>query len=460
VNLKTKLSLMFFFGIILAAMAVAGSLLWLQKGELRRRAFEKPDLILASSTKMAQESLLADDPLMLMSYLSDLLKTHEELAAARAKGDDGVWISARVPKGKGAVPEEGRLVKGGLAEAVIDGQPGTVAVELAFSKVLLERDARELFQRSLKSSVIIIFLVALLGLPLSFRLAGAFIAPIDQLGRAMDRVGEGETRAELAVERKDELGRLSGRFNRMQQKLRELDEMKGSFIRSVSHDLKSPLSAIESYARRLKKESGLDENALGSVEHIETNAKRLREFITQLLTTARIERGAFDVSLKTIDLAELIRDTVLFLGPRAREAELRLAFELPDGELLIDADPERMGQVLTNLVSNAVKFTRPGGEVTVYAKRLEGEGRPRIEAGVIDTGIGIAAKDLSRLFTRFSRIETGFKTDGTGLGLSIAKKIVELHGGKIAVDSEPGKGSRFFFSVAASKGERSEDGDA
>lgn len=446
-SLKARLSLMFFGGILVSSLAVSASLLWLGRGETRLQAMREPGLVLDSAAKMAEESLLAEDPMMLMSYLGDLMENREALAGARVRRE-GTWIAVKAPARKKLPPQDLRLVLSKKASIRLKGEARETEVELTFSRGPLERRSRELFNDSAKSAVIIIFLVALLGLPLSIHLAGRFLAPVNELEGAIDRVAAGESHEAIPVRRDDELGRLTSRFNRMWERLGELDAMKTAFVKSVTHDLKSPLGAIESYARNLAQESDLDDAGKENLAHIETNARRLREYIINLLEISRIERGMLDISPREMDLAEMIRDTVLFFGPRAREAGLKLAFELERGKLPVTADPERIQQVLNNLVGNAMKFTRDGS-VTVYAKKKD----DLVEVGVIDTGIGIEEKDLKRLFQRFTRIETPFQTDGSGLGLSIAKTIVELHGGGISVESEPGTGSRFFFTLPSRRGE-------
>jgi len=445
-TLKTRLSAMFFGGILVAALAVSSSLLWLELGVVRRQALQKADWMLDAAAVMARESLIAEDPMMLSGYLAGALREHPELAAARLRVD-GDWLDVDPAGPAGAPAAPGRsFVRRAAAKAVVKGRAVEAEVELTFSRDAFEGDVRSLFGGSLKSSALIVLLVALLGLPLSVHLAGRFLSPVEELSRAMDRVAAGESRSALPVLRDDELGRLTARFNRMWERLGELDRMKAAFVKSVTHDLKSPLGAIESYARLLARESSLDEAGKGNLAHIETNARRLGEHITQLLESARIERGVLDMAPQPMDLAGMVRDTVLFFGPRGREADVRLSFELPEGELGVTADPDRIQQVFTNLVGNALKFTRAGGRITVYARRRDGGG---VEAGVMDTGIGIEAKDLGRLFQRFERLETPFKTDGSGLGLSIVKSIVEAHGGAVSVESEPGKGSKFSFTLPA-----------
>lgn len=439
-TIKSRLTLMFFGGILLAAMAVSASLLYFHHEGLKARARQAPVLLLRSAESMAREALLAEDPLLLAAYLRRLLGEHPELAGARMRPEGEDWVDVRSPP---KIPGLEKL--SAEAAAGLKGGERRMAVELYFSRSALDAPLDALLRESLRRAGLIVAFVALLGLPLSFHLAGRFTRPLEELGRGLDRVAAGETAVLSASRRTDELGRLARRFDRMQEGLRELDRMKSAFIKSVTHDLRSPLSAIESYARLLAQDAGLGPAGREHLGHIETNARRLADHITQLLESARIERGMFDVSPKSMDLAALARDTVLFFGARAREAGVRLAFELPEGSLPVVADPERIGQVLTNLVGNALKFTPGGGKVTVYARRRP-DGKA-LEAGVIDTGVGVAATDQERLFKPFERVEGSSKVEGSGLGLSIAKTIVEMHGGRIAVESEPGKGSRFYFTL-------------
>jgi signal transduction histidine kinase len=435
-SLRAKLLAVFFIGATLTAAGVAGSLFWMQHGDPELRSKRDREAIARFAGEMAREAVLADDPMMLSSHLRSAIAREETLSGARFKLE-GDWIpigdAVPGPVERASVPVEG------------DEGPSTVDIELNFSAAALERARREELERSARGVVLVLAFVVVFAFPFAWGLARGFTAPLERLIAAIDRVAEGESHEPLPEKRRDELGRVAARFNRMTEKLAQLDAMKDTFVRSVSHDLKAPLSAIESYARRIDDEAAVDEKTKENLSHIATNAKRLREYIVQLLEESRIERGMLDIAPEKFDLAGMVRDTVVFFGPRAHESKMRLSFELPEQSLPVTADPERIQQVFTNLVGNALKFTEPGGNITVYAKR--GEEPDTLEAGVIDSGVGIAPEDQERLFKRFERVKNPLKTGGAGLGLAIVKGIVEAHGGGVGVDSKPGSGSRFYFTL-------------
>lgn len=213
----------------------------------------------------------------------------------------------------------------------------------------------------------------------------------------------------------------------------------------MSHELRSPLEAIDSHARGMSAQlHGLDDATRARLESIHKNASRLGHFVSSLLEMSKIERGRLDYAPKPSELEPLIRDLVLFLAPRAAEAKLSLSAEVEPGLPVFSFDPDLITQVLTNLVSNALKFTPAGGKVLVSVKR---EGPGKVICSVEDTGVGIPPEALQQIFAPFMRIPNSMRANGTGLGLSISKKIVETHGGRIAVESSAGKGSRFYFEL-------------
>ena len=431
-SLRAKLVATTFMGVAFAAVGVAGSLLWLERGDPERRMNEFCNSIVRFAGEMAREARIAEDPMMLSSHLRSVVVRQRSISSARYRWD-GKWID--VVSGISDLPKK---------IAVGDG----FDIEFGFVRAELMRIEESRTKKSLQSAGLVLAFVFVFAFPFAWGLAARFTGPLENLIAAIDRVAQGESHEPLPEGRRDELGRVAGRFNRMTEKLKQLDIMKDAFVHSVSHDLKAPLSAIESYARRTAEDETLSEKAKENLSHIETNAGRLREYIVQLLEEARIERGMLDIAPENFDLAETVRDTVVFFGPRAKEAGMRLSFELPEQSMMVMADPERIQQVLTNLVGNALKFTPSGGTITVYAKRTE---NGDLESGVIDNGVGIEIEDQQRLFKRFERVKNPLKTGGTGLGLSIVKGIIEAHGGTVGLDSTPGKGSRFYFSLPVRK---------
>jgi PAS domain S-box-containing protein len=230
------------------------------------------------------------------------------------------------------------------------------------------------------------------------------------------------------------------------RKAQELDYLKSNFVNAVTHELRTPLTSIKGYAEFLEDEVGgpLSEPQREFVHQLQLGAERLERLVDDLLDFARIDAGTFKLRVSDADLTAKIRETALSLEPQAREARLSLKLALPEEPLRVAMDAQRIAQVLLNLVNNAIKFTPPGGTITVTAVS-EGVG---VRVEVTDTGIGIPAEERPKLFRRFSQLESGLRSGGgTGLGLNISKAIVEAHHGAIGVTSQPGVGSTFWFTL-------------
>ncbi len=262
--------------------------------------------------------------------------------------------------------------------------------------------------------------------------------------RAAAVVGLFAAEAAVALERADLLARLET-LNRMLavqvEALRVSDQLKSDFVSSVSHELRTPLASILGYLDVLL-EGAVGEMTSDQTEFVRIvneNARRLLTLINDLLTLSGIESGRMVLRTEAVDLGPLVERHVFDLQAVAAEKGLDLSVRLPGEALRAQVDGERIGQVVTNLVANAVKFTGPGGRVRVELGR-DGD---RAVIAVSDTGIGIPAEDCDRLFQRFFRARnaTDAAIPGTGLGLAICKGIVDAHGGGIAVESESGRGT-------------------
>lgn len=226
----------------------------------------------------------------------------------------------------------------------------------------------------------------------------------------------------------------------------KLDRLKNLFVNSISHELRTPLTSIIGYVELMQEGVGgtLSPAHLDYTRQIFNSTKRLERLVNDLLEYARIEAGTFTLQFERADVGAKIREVVESLRPAAEEARIDLALAAVPERLLLCLDPQRIEQVLSNLLTNAIKFTPAGGRVTVSA-RAEG---PWLRCEVRDTGIGIAEEDIPKLFQRFSQLDGGVrKGGGTGLGLAIAKTLVEAHGGQIGVQSVPGQGSTFYFTL-------------
>ncbi len=216
--------------------------------------------------------------------------------------------------------------------------------------------------------------------------------------------------------------------------------VKDEFVASVSHELRTPLTSIVGYVHILLERDDLPPDVVAQLEVVARNNGRLHRLVADLLETARTDQGSMPVVRASTDLAAIVRECVEAAAPTAQRCGVELVQETP-GTMVLLADEERMRQVVDNLVSNAMKYTGAGGRVCVTLG-IDGN---RAELCVADTGLGIAATDRERLFTRFfrSRQAEERSIQGIGLGLSIVKSIVESHGGRIEVESELGSGSVF-----------------
>lgn len=230
----------------------------------------------------------------------------------------------------------------------------------------------------------------------------------------------------------------------------ELDRLRDEFAHAISHDLRSPLTAILGYAEFLDDEVG---GRLTPAQHtyvgqVIRGVRRLEGLVDDLLDHARLEGGKLRLQLAASDLGATLRAVAESFGPRAEATGVALVLAGGAAPLLAMMDADRVERVVTNLLFNAIKFTPPGGTITLAARREGGE----VVCEVADTGPGIAPDQVDQLFKRFSQLPDGAEKGGTGLGLSISREIVEAHGGAIGVRSVPGEGATFWFSLPAAEG--------
>ena len=225
----------------------------------------------------------------------------------------------------------------------------------------------------------------------------------------------------------------------------EADRAKSEFVSNVSHELRTPMTAIKGYTDLLYAGAvgEVNENQKKFLEIIRNNAERLTALINDLLDISRVETGRVRFEPKPIQIGDVIADVVNALAGQAEAKQQSLTYRVAGGLPDVMGDRDRLNQVLTNLVGNSIRYTPNGGRIEVRAYLVEGAVRVDVE----DTGIGIAPEDLGRIFERFYRADDPLvqEVGGTGLGLPIVKMFVEMHGGRIWVESERGKGSTFTF---------------
>jgi signal transduction histidine kinase len=344
--------------------------------------------------------------------------------------------------------------------------------------VLIERPLDEAYE-PLYASVFRTSSLLLLGLGMAL-LASAIVArrvvrPLQALRLGVERIGGGDLDFRLHLKTGDEIETLAEEFNKMtralqeayagleqkvaerteqlvfaNERLKELDKLKSYFVSNVSHELRTPLTAVEALTDNMLDglTGQLNDKQTRYIRDIRASADRLARLIDDLLDLSVIESGRMEMKAENLSLPSLMYDVSDTLRPVAEEKQIHLETAFSNGDLNAWADRDKVTQVLTNLISNAIKFTPSGGQVSVAAEK---DGAGWIRVSVSDTGAGIAAKEAARIFEEFYQITQpgDKKSRGVGLGLAISKKLVEMHGGKIWVDSELGKGSAFFFTLPA-----------
>jgi signal transduction histidine kinase len=270
-------------------------------------------------------------------------------------------------------------------------------------------------------------------------------APIRAMTVASQRISEGHYSERVHVKGEDELGLLAGSFNRMAEKLEQTETMRRQLIGDVSHELRTPLTAIKGSME------GLMDNVLPAdaetFSQIHEEADRLSRLVDDLQELSRVEAGSFELDRKPVAVSDLAAFTLKRLSRQFEAKGVTLTSNLPDTLPPVLADEDRIGQVMLNLVGNALRYTPLGGRVTISAE-VHGH---EVEISVTDTGDGIPPEHLPHIFDRFYRVDKSRSRQaggGSGIGLTIAKYLVEAHNGTIRVESAgDGRGSTFRFTL-------------
>ncbi|HET6247285.1 MAG TPA: ATP-binding protein [Tepidisphaeraceae bacterium] len=308
----------------------------------------------------------------------------------------------------------------------------------------------------------------------SFFVSGAITRPVRELARGVKRVAECDLDVQIRVSGRDELGQLAGTFNDMVRQLRVRRELeraveeakattkaKSQFLATMSHEIRTPLNGVIGMAELLLR-SNLSDQQRRYAGMVKSSAEVLTTLINDILDFSKMEAGKLELESVDFNLHELTEDVVELLAIKAMSKGLEVACDLhPDVPATFRGDPTRLRQVIVNLVNNAIKFTEQGQVVVRVLPAVTDGGEMQIRVEVIDSGIGIPADRMDRLFQSFSQVDTSTtrRFGGTGLGLAISKQLVELMRGTIGVQSEAGHGSTFWFNVPLQNAERLEIGD-
>ena len=306
---------------------------------------------------------------------------------------------------------------------------------------------REVARRAARLALLFCVLALAIGLSATFWLTRSIHGPIRAMRAATEALSRGEFDRRIAVRNRDELGDLARAFNEMAARLQELDEMKSGFVSMVSHDLKTPLTSMKEAVELLSEGVGGDlttrQRRLLSIAR--EGMERLGNYVQGILDLFRFEAGHVHLVREPLSLAEVVADQADLAEGRCREAGITLWREL-DGDLpLVEGDRFCLGQVVANLLDNAIKFTPRGGTILLRTGVEAWRDDLAVVLEVEDTGVGISARDLKYIFDKFFQAaETrGRQIRGAGLGLAIVKNLVEAHNGRVSVKSNPGRGTSF-----------------
>lgn len=307
----------------------------------------------------------------------------------------------------------------------------------------------------LLATVLLIFATGM-AVTVGFFLSEAILVRIQQLQIAARQVAVGHLNTRLEVQGQDEMAQLAASFNEMvaqleaaNQKQREVEVLRRDLIAWVGHDLRTPLTSIRAIVEALA--DGLVEDDAMRTRYLRTaqaDIRALSGLIDDLFEMAQMDAGGLRLEKASVSMRDLVSDTLEQFSVHAQQAGVRLEGSAAPGPDLVVIDVQRIGRVLANLVSNAIRYTPPGGVVRIYAAHEEQE----LWMRVTDTGEGIRAEDLPFVFDRFYRGEKSRsrRLGGAGLGLAIAKGIVEMHDGQIGVTSQPGAGTEIWFRLPQS----------
>lgn len=280
----------------------------------------------------------------------------------------------------------------------------------------------------------------------SVLLSRGIISPLRRMMSASQRIAAGHYEERVETSGTDELAQLAGRFNQMAEKLEEVESMRRRLIGDVTHELRTPLTAIKGSME------GLIDGVLPATDEtfrqIQQEADRLNRLVDDLQELSRVEAGAYSLEKRPLDVSTLVKTVTKRLRPQFDQKGVRLISSVPEGSMHVLVDEDRIIQVLTNLLANALHYTPAGGAATLSAIQADREIRISVE----DTGLGISAEHLPLIFDRFYRVDKSRSRmqGGSGIGLTIAKHLVEAHGGRIWAESAgEGLGSRFTFSLPA-----------
>jgi len=270
-------------------------------------------------------------------------------------------------------------------------------------------------------------------------------SPLKQINNAAKVIASGEFNKRLDIKSRDEIGELAKSFNQMALALQNIEEMRRGFIANVSHELRTPMTSIRGFIEGILDGTIPPDKHKEYLSIVRDEANRLNRLVNDLLDLARMEAGETSLALRKFDINELIRICIIKFESMIIRKNIRVEAEFEEEKMLVNADPDAIERVLNNLVHNAIKFTSEGGRIAVSASWY----KDKALVSVKDNGAGINEDEIDRIWDRFYKSDKSRGKDktGAGLGLAIVKSIIKEHGQEIWVESKPGAGAKFTFTL-------------
>lgn len=297
------------------------------------------------------------------------------------------------------------------------------------------------------SAILILGCVFLTGSIVFLVIADIIVKPLTRLTNAIKELSNGNYNVRVDNVGQDEISKLNQGFNQMARQLAKQDETRQKFISDISHEFQTPLTSIQGFANILKEEDLPKEQRVKYANIILYNSKRLSSLAKNMLQLTLLDREEVELELTNYSLVEQMNRVISTQENQAMEKNIEIVFEMPKKEIFIEGDEQRLEQVWTNIISNAIKYTNEGGLITITMKKNSKD----IEISIEDTGIGMSKEVVSHIFERFYREDKARNVEGNGLGLAIVKSIVDLHHGKIDILSQVDVGTNFIVRLPIEK---------
>ena len=297
------------------------------------------------------------------------------------------------------------------------------------------------------SAILILGCVFLTGSIVFLVIADIIVKPLTRLTNAIKELSNGNYNVRVDNVGQDEISKLNQGFNQMARQLAKQDETRQKFISDISHEFQTPLTSIQGFANILKEEDLPKEQRVKYANIILYNSKRLSSLAKNMLQLTLLDREEIELELTNYSLVEQMNRVISTQENQAMEKNIEIVFEMPKKEIFIEGDEQRLEQVWTNIISNAIKYTNEGGLITITMKKNSKD----IEISIEDTGIGMSKEVVSHIFERFYREDKARNVEGNGLGLAIVKSIVDLHHGKIDILSQVDVGTNFVVRLPIEK---------